>query len=256
MSKNFKSTETGLSNQMAAVEQRFGPIEYRPIETLQSYDNNPRKHPESQLVKLMSSISEFGFAVPALVDENNVIIAGEARIAAAKRLGMREVPVIVAHQWSKAQVRAFRVADNKLAQLATWDEEVLAIEIAAIIEIGETPIEILGFETAEVDLLLDGSKGLDAAKDKADEQFEPPVNAVTRAGDIWLLGKHHMLCGSSLEAASWNELMAGETAAMVCVLTCLSMFRSRAMSAALARSNMPNSRWLRARCPSPSSSSS
>lgn len=217
MSSKSKSIGIALPNQAAAIEQRFGLIEYRQIDTLQNYSNNPRKHPERQLVKLMSSISEFGFAVPALVDENNVIIAGEARIAAAKRLGMREVPIIVAHQWSKAQVRAYRIADNKLAELAIWDDATLAIELSAIIELDEIPIEILGLETAEADLLFDESNGSGDAKDEADEQLEPPVIPVTRKGDIWLLGKHRMLCGSSLEAANWNALLAGETGAMACV---------------------------------------
>lgn len=217
MSSKSKSIGIALSNQAAAIEQRFGPIEYRPIECLKPYSNNPRKHPDRQLVKLMSSISEFGFVWPVLVDEDGTIIAGEARIIAAERLGMHEVPVIIAHHWSAAQVRAYRIADNKLAELATWDFEAFAIEIAAIIEIGETPIEILGLETAEVDLLFDEINRSDGAKDEADEQIEPPVIPVTRTGDIWLLGKHRLLCGSSLEAESWASLMAGETAAMACV---------------------------------------
>lgn len=203
-----------LSNRTDAFEHRFAPIEYRAIDSLAAYSNNPRKHPEAQLVKLAASITEFGFVMPALIDEDDVIIAGEARIAAAKRVGMAEVPVIIAHQWSKAQVRAYRLADNKLAELATWDANLLAIELAAIIEMDETPIEILGFETAEVDLLFDRNSKAETYEDEADEQIDVPADPVTRPGDLWQLGKHRLLCASCLESASWDELLAGEIAAM------------------------------------------
>lgn len=215
----MRNTKVALSEvpntvTMADLRARFGNIEHRALQELTSYSNNPRKHPERQLVKLASSIAEFGFVMPVLIDEAGVIIAGEARVAAAKRLGLTEVPVIVAHQWSKAQIRAYRLADNKLAELATWDAEALAIELAAIIEMDETPIEILGWETAEVDLLLDGTSKVTTSEDEADEQLEVPANPVTHTGDLWLLGRHRLLCASSLEAASWAELLAGEMAAM------------------------------------------
>lgn len=121
MPKPTRTSHPALSNRTDAFEHRFGPIEDRPVDSLTTYSNNPRKHSERQLVKLAGSIAEFGFVMPVLIDEDGVIIAGEARVIAAKRLGMAEVPVIVAHQWSKAQVRAYRLADNKLAELATWD---------------------------------------------------------------------------------------------------------------------------------------
>lgn len=214
MPKPAKTSRPALSNRTDAFEHRFGPIEYRPIDSLTPYSNNPRKHPERQLVKLAASIAEFGLVMPVLIDEDGVIIAGEARVAAAKRLDLSEVPVIIAHQWSKAQVRAYRLADNKLAELATWDADALAIELAAIIEMDETPIEILGWETAEADLILEGNKKAKTSEDEADEQLEVPADPVTRAGDLWQLGRHRLLCASSLEAASWAELLAGETAAM------------------------------------------
>jgi DNA modification methylase len=216
MSQKFKKTENAIPNHVAAIEQRFGPIEYRPIDALKAYRNNPRQHPESQLVKLTASIAEFGFAIPVLVDESDVIIAGEARVTAAKRAGMDEVPVIVAHCWSSSQVQAYRLADNRLAELASWDDESLAIELAGIIELDETPIEILGWETAEIDLVLDDAISTEEASeaDSADEQVELSVNPITVPGDMWLLGKHRLLCGSSLDVAHWDKLMAGENAAM------------------------------------------
>ena len=206
-----------LPNELAALEQRLGPIEYRPIASLKRFENNPRKHPEKQLVKIEASIREFGFAAPVLIDEHNTIIAGEARIEAARRAGLTEVPVIVAHHWSAAQVRAYRLADNRLAELASWDKEALAIELAAIIEFDESPIEVLGWETAEIDLILDDAEVSDAggsSTDPADEQLAPSDNPVTREGDLWQLGSHRLLCGSSLDAANWAHLLNAQTAAM------------------------------------------
>lgn len=215
MSKSKNLGETVLANQLAALEQRLGPIEYRAIGSLTPYTNNPRKHPEKQLVKLAASIRQFGFAMPVLVDEDGVVIVGEARIAAAKRVGLNEVPVLVAHYWSAAQVRAYRLADNKLAELSTWDEDALAIELSAIIELDETPIEILGWETAEVDLVLNGaSDGLKPQADPSDEQIEPPADPVSRPGDLWQIGRHRLLCGSSLDASCWSLLLGSEVAAM------------------------------------------
>lgn len=186
MSQKFKKTENAIANQVDALERRFGPLKYRAIDALKAYRNNPRQHPESQLVKLTASITEFGFAIPVLVDESDVIIAGEARVTAAKRAGMDEVPVIVAHCWSSSQVQAYRLADNRLAELASWDDESLAIELAGIIELDDTPIEILGFEMAEIDLLLDGASANeeDSETDPADEQVElsaQPCNAAGQA---------------------------------------------------------------------------
>ena len=162
---------------VVAIDQRLGEISYRPPGTLTAYANNPRKHPEKQLVRLMASIEEFGFALPVLVDVEGTIITGEARVEAAKRLAMPQVPVLVAEHWSDAQVRAYRLADNKLATLGTWDEDALAIELAAIIEIDEVGIELLGWETAEIDLILDGDTGT-SANDPADACPELPKVAI------------------------------------------------------------------------------
>jgi DNA modification methylase len=127
---------------------------------------------------------------------------------------MREVPVIVAHQWSPAQVRAYRLADNRLAEHATWDKEALALELAALIELDETPIEVLGWDTGEIDLILDEADDAEDKMDPADERIEPPADPLSRAGDLWLLGKHRLLCGSSLDEAAWATLLADEVAAM------------------------------------------
>jgi DNA modification methylase len=202
------------TGQLSALQRRLGPIEYQPIASLAAYDKNPRRHPEKQIVNLMASISEFGFALPVLVDAERTIIVGHARIEAARRLGIAEVPVLVAGNWSKAQVRAYRLADNRLAELATWDDELLSIELSALIEIDEVPIDLLGWETAEIDLIVDGEgKSINSA-DPADEIPEPPAVPVSRTGDLWLLGSHRLLCASSLESVAWQLLMDGRLGAM------------------------------------------
>lgn len=211
-----KRGANGIRSDIAAIEQKLGPIEYRPLASLKRYENNPRKHPEKQLVKLAGSIREFGFAMPILIDEQDIIIAGEARLEAARRVGIVEVPVIVAQQWSAAQVRSYRLADNRLAEHGVWDSKALAIELAVIIEFDESPVEILGWETAEIDLLLDEDFGPadESSADPADDQIEPPAKPVSRTGDLWLLGEHRLLCGSSLDASHWSTLLEDKAAAM------------------------------------------
>lgn len=214
---NSKCDDFGPAcNQVPALERKLGPIRYQPVARLLSYAGNPRKHPDKQIVKLMASISEFGFAAPILIDIDNVIIAGHARLEAARRLGLSEVPVLVADQWSKAQVKAYRLADNRLAELGSWDEDLLAVELASIIELDETPIELLGWDTGEIDVLLSPSENHNTA-DPSDDCPELPTAAISEPGDLWQLGAHRLLCGSSLEVASWSLLMDGRTAAMVFV---------------------------------------
>lgn len=210
---NFKSQS--LANSLTALERRLGPIEYRATSSLLAYDRNPRLHPEQQILKLAASMREFGFAVPILIDETGTIVAGHARVEAARRLGVPEVPVIVANHWTDAQVRAFRLADNRLTELATWDQNALALEISAIIELDETPIEILGWDTAEIDLVLEADVApATQDDDPADAFVEPETTAVSQSGDLWALGDHRLLCGSSLDAACWERLLGDETAAM------------------------------------------
>ena len=205
-----------LSNVQRAIDRKLGPIVNRKAESLRPYPGNPRKHPEEQIVKLMASISHFGFALPVLVSEDNEIIAGEARIKAAMRLGMTEVPVIVAAHWSASDIRAYRLADNRLAELGKWDEEALSIELSAIIELDDTPIELLGWETAEIDMLLDDDARSSAVgNDPADEIPEPPEQPVSQLGDLWELRGHRLLCGSSLAPENWAMLLGDNVAAMV-----------------------------------------
>lgn len=199
--------------QITSLAEEFGPLEFRSPDQLRVFPGNPRNHPDKQIVKLTASILEFGFTLPVLVAESGEIIAGEARIEAARRLGLLEVPVVVARGWSQAKLRAYRLADNRLAELATWDEDLLAIEIRAVLEFDETPIEILGWETAEIDLVIAKPIGA-AAIDPVDQVPEPPKVAASREGDLWIMGGHRLFCASSLEASNWATLMGDETAAM------------------------------------------
>ncbi len=215
MTTAIQAVPSSAAGKRSALERRLGPIEYQPIASVVAYEKNPRRHPDKQIVKLKSSISEFGFALPVLVDAERTIIAGHARIEAARQLGIAEVPVLVAHDWSKAQVRAYRLADNRLAELATWDDELLAIELSALIELDEVPIELLGWETAEIDLITDGDGKSANSADPADEIPSPLAVPVSRTGDLWLLGSHRLLCASSLDAVAWQLLMDGHVGAMV-----------------------------------------
>ena len=194
------------------LEQRFGPVEYRDTSSVTPYARMLRKHPERQLVQLTASMREFGFVMPLLLDDKGELICGHARLEAAKRLGLAQVPVLVATFWSAAQVKAYRLADNQLAAAATWDNDLLRIELSEIIDIGEAPIEVLGWSTGEIDVILDEP----AANDPEEEEVMPklPVDPTARTGDLWLLGNHRLLCGSSLDPAVWERLLDGATAAM------------------------------------------
>lgn len=209
----IKLADASLGNACAALDRKLGPIVYRSVTSIRGYDGHARKHPEKQIVQLMASMTQFGFAMPLLVDEAGVLIVGHARFEAAGRLGLAEVPVIVADHWSAAQVKAYRLADNQLATHATWDERLLRIEIQSIIDLDEVSVEVMGWETAEIDVLL-GNTGIDDSDPDDDMPVEDAV-VVARAGDLWLLGKHRLLCGSSLEPESWSRLMAGAQGAMV-----------------------------------------
>lgn len=207
------SPAAALGNACDALEHKLGPIVYRAITGVRGYDGHARKHPEKQIVQLMASMTQFGFAMPLLIDEAGVLIVGHARLDAARRLGLTEVPVIVADHWSASQVKAYRLADNQLARHATWDERLLRVEIESIIELDEVSVEVMGWETAEIDVLL-GDVSTDG--NDPDDDIPPDEDrVVAKPGDVWLLGSHRLLCGSSLEPDNWLRLMAGARGAMV-----------------------------------------
>ena len=179
-------------------------IEKRPVEALIPYARNARTHSEAQVGLIAGSIREFGFNNPVLVDRDNGIIAGHGRVLAAQRLGLGEVPVIELGHLSEAQKRAYILADNRLAEQAGWDRELLALEVA---DLGELGIDLgeLGFDGAELDALLNHG----AADPREEETPEVPDVPVSRPGDLWVLGTHRLLCGDATDAAGVERLLDG-----------------------------------------------
>jgi DNA modification methylase len=179
------------------------------IDKLIPYAKNSRTHSDAQIA---ASIQEWGFTTPILIDDQNSVIAGHGRLAAARKLGLTEVPVIVATGWTDAQKRAYVIADNKLALNAGWDNELLALELGELGDIG-FDLELTGFTDEEIKALMpvEVTEGLT----DEDEVPEVPAEPVTVLGDVWLLGKHRLMCGDSTSIDAVDTLMAGSKADMV-----------------------------------------
>ena len=179
-------------------------VEQRKIETLIPYVNNSRTHSDEQVAQIAASVREFGWTNPILVDGQNGIIAGHGRLAAARKLGLTEVPVIVLDHLSEAQKKALVIADNKLASNAGWDDEMLRIELSDLQEMG-FDATIAGFTTEELDALLNATEGTDGLTDE-DNVPEAPDEPATRLGDVWILGKHRLMCGDSTSIDDMQKL--------------------------------------------------
>jgi DNA modification methylase len=193
-------------------------IVHCPVDALRPYPRNPRTHSRKQIRQIADSIQEFGFCNPVLVDDNDQIIAGHGRVEAAKRLGMETVPTVRLSHLTEAQKRAYIIADNRLAELAHWDREILAIELQNLTaEDLDFDIEVVGFETGEIDVLIEELGDGDKLDDEAD--LIPPVDdkgpAVTRPGDLWTLGEHRLLCGDATKAEDCGYLLGRRKAQMV-----------------------------------------
>ena len=191
-------------------------IERWSLERLLPYAANARTHSESQVAQLAGSIVEFGFNVPVLVDERGVLIAGHGRLLAARHLGLAEVPVIRLDHLTDAQARAYRLADNQLALNAGWDDELLSAELARLQEEG-FGLDLIGFSAEELDALmapLDDEGDGQGDETGEDEVPEPPVDPVTRPGDLWILGRHRLLCGDSTVLADVEKVLGGAPANM------------------------------------------
>lgn len=151
-----------------------------------------------------------------LVDDELTIIAGHGRVEAAKRLGLGDVPIIRLSRMSAADIRAYRIADNRLAELAGWDNELLAIELQGLTELG-FDVELTGFAVAEIDLIIDGVAEADpgARRDAEDTLPDLPREAVTESGDVWRLGRHRLVCGDAREPVTYDALLRGEHADVI-----------------------------------------
>ncbi len=183
-----------------------------PIGTLRPHDGNARTHSKRQIRQIANSIERFGFTNPVLVADDNTILAGHGRVAAARLLGRTHVPTVRLSHLSAAERRAYVIADNKLALNAGWDQDLLAIELQALIDL-EFDIELTGFSTAEIDLVLDGAeeRAVPGKPDVADLIPPLPDAAVTRRGDLWQCGRHRVLCGDARSVEDYGVLLKGET---------------------------------------------
>ena len=217
-------------------------IVLRPVGDLRAHAGNARLHSAEQIEQIKASMLAFGFTNPLLVDEDGVLIAGHGRLEAAQALGVAKVPVIVLKHLSQAQKEALRLADNRIAENATWDQALLRDALAGLQQAGEVDLLAIGFSQEEIGAILaaaddavtdgdardeqDGANadghgapagdgGEDDADDPADAAPEPPRAAVTRVGDLWLLGEHRLLCGDSTDGASVARVMFGERATLL-----------------------------------------
>jgi DNA modification methylase len=178
-------------------------VERRSVESLIPYARNARTHSDEQVAQIAASIKEWGWTTPVLVDEEGQIIAGHGRIMAARKLGIEEVPVMVARGWSEAQRRAYVLADNQLAANAGWDMDLLKVEIGDLNTEGFN-LDLIGFDDKMLaGLLEEQTEGL------TDEDAVPevPAEPVTVLGDVWVLGRHRIICGSSTEADTVAKLL-------------------------------------------------
>ena len=195
-------------------------VEYRKVEALIPFARNPRTHTEAQVAKIAASIVEYGWTNPILVDGEHGVIAGHGRLAATRKLGLVDVPVIELGHLSSTQKRAYVISDNRLALDAGWNEELLALELAELSEAGYD-LALTGFDDAEIEQLLvgdvavgDGNEQDADAPDAADDVPEVSATPVSRFGDVWQLGEHRLICGDAADAGVIALLMAGEEAVL------------------------------------------
>ncbi|CUH49220.1 Modification methylase DpnIIB [Ruegeria atlantica] len=177
-------------------------------------------HAAKSIDKLKASVAQFGFVTPILLDGSGTIIAGHGRYEAAKALGLMSVPTVVADHLSDAEVRALRIADNKLAELSDWNEAALQIEFAELMDLSldgelDFDLDITGFEAPEIDIIIDAAG--EAAETEAEtvDTPDPAAPVITQPGDLWLLGDHRIFCGDALHAQSYDTLLEGETPQMI-----------------------------------------
>jgi 16S rRNA G966 N2-methylase RsmD len=190
-----------------------------PVSSLKPYDKNPRTHSKKQIRQIAQSIRTFGWTNPVLVDASDRIIAGHGRVEAAKLLNLPTVPILRIEDLTEAQIKAYVIADNKLAELAGWDEEILANELQFLTKLDlDFDIEVTGFEMGEIDVLIESQSG-NIQPDPADDipEIDGATTPVSTLGDIWLLGPHRLACGDGLSIESYRVLMGDRRAQMVFV---------------------------------------
>jgi len=199
---------------------KIGPVaslrvSYKDPAQLKPSDRNPRTHTPKQIRHIAASIKEFGFINPVLIDGSGGIIAGHGRVEAAKLLGMGDIPTVCAGHLTPAQIRAYVIADNRLAELAGWDCKLLALELQELSVELDFDVAITDFETAEVDILIGELSKV--APDEAD--IVPGIDrtrpAISQPGDLWRIGDHYLLCGDALNGESYKRLLGSAKAELV-----------------------------------------
>ena len=207
-------------NKPGAADPKFLKIVYRLIRELKTNPINPRLHSQKQIRQIANSVRTFGFNVPVLIDRDNNVIAGHGRLLACAELGWTEVPTLCLDHLTPTQARAFMIADNRLTEIGTWDDRLLAQQFKELSLLGlDFNIEVTGFEMGEIDLRIASLEELsETDADPADVLPEVPAGPpLSKLGDAWVLGRHRVLCGDALDAAAFTTLMGEERAAMVFV---------------------------------------
>jgi DNA modification methylase len=212
--------ETKLRSDLQSSQQSSLPslcltVTYRRIEELKPNPANPRRHSKKQIRQIAESIKAFGFNVPILIDRHGDIIAGHGRWLACRDLDFTEVPTLCLDHLTPAQARAFMIADNRLTEIAVWDDRLLAQQLKELTLVGlDFDIEVTGFEMGEIDLRIASlDDPAQAEADPADVVPEIPATPLSKLGDMWLLHRHRLLCGSALDSAVFAALMGEERAA-------------------------------------------
>ncbi|MDR0363506.1 MAG: DNA modification methylase [Bacteroidales bacterium] len=185
-------------------------IVYFKTEYLTEYARNPRKNQEV-IDKMVACIKEFGFRIPIIAKNDGSVVDGHLRLKAARKLGMTEVPVVIADDLSEAQIKAFRLVANQSANWASWDEELLKLEFEDLKNLN-FDLEMTGFDMKEMDDFLHDS---DEAKEEFDEPVSEEAFVVTKPGDLWILGNHRLLCGDAAKEEDFRKLLSNEKAEMV-----------------------------------------
>ncbi len=183
-----------------------------PIDKIIPYARNPRTHSKEQIAQLRASFREFGVLAPLVTDENYNLLAGHGRLEAARAEGLEELNCIVVEHLTEAQKRAYIIADNRLAMNAGWDTDMLTVELADL-ELADFDLDLLGFDVAELNKLMGDLEGIE--DDDFDVEAELAQPAITRTGDLWLLGEHRLVCGDSTFPEAYNLLMDGKQANLV-----------------------------------------
>ncbi len=189
-------------------------LQYRPVDALIPYCRNARTHSDAQVAQIAASIVEFGWTNPVLVDGDNGVVAGHGRLLAARKLGLANVPVIELAHLSPTQKRAYILADNRIAENAGWDDELLRIELAELQE-SDFDLALTGFDADELLDILAGEETTTEGQNDEDAAPEVPETPVSQPGDVWICGKHRVLCGDATVEESYRMLLGDERAAMI-----------------------------------------